>query len=159
MDTVSEDTIRTRARWTAAVAFAAVLALGLSMLSASAAPPAPVPQDALTLVRQALAALEVSPPDVGIASERVIKALFASDTRGIDMPRVRDAQQALEDEDPTAAAEYLKEALRSAEVGPAAIDRTLLVPVRPHFVATPSAVGWLVAAALLIATGGLIVRT
>jgi hypothetical protein len=137
---------------------AAVLTLGLSTLSASTAQPASVPQDALTLVRQALAALEVSPPDVGVAAERVIKALFARDTRGVDMPRVRDAQQALDDEDPSAAAAYLMEALRPAEAEPAGIDRTLLAPVRPRFVATPSAYGWLAAAALLMAAGGLIVR-
>jgi hypothetical protein len=105
-----------------------------------------------------LAALEVSPPDVGVAAERLIKALFARDTRGVDMPRLRDAQQALEDEDPAAAAAYLMEALRPAEAGSAGVDRTLLAPVRPRFVARPSSYGWLAAAALLVAVGGLVVR-
>jgi hypothetical protein len=133
------------------------LTLGVT-LSASTGQPASGPQDAFAMVRQALAALEVSPPNIEVAVERVIAAQFARDTRGVNIPRVREAQQALEDEDPAAAAAYLMEALRPSEAGPAGLDRTLLVPVVPRFVATPSAYGWLAAAALLMAAGGLILR-
>jgi hypothetical protein len=136
---------------------AVVLTLGLTF-SASTGQRASAPQDALTLVRQALAALEVSPPDLEVAAERVIKAQFARDTRGVNIPRVREAQQALEDEDAAAAAAYLMEALRPAEGGPAGLDSTLLVPIAPQFVATPFAFRWLAAAALLMAAGALIVR-
>jgi len=133
--------------------------LGLSPLPATtAAQPPATPRDALTLVRQALAALEVSPPDVAVATERVLKALFAQDTRGVDMPRVRDAAQALGAEDAMAAAAYLMKALRPAETAPAGVDRALLVPVRPRFAATPAAYGLLAAAALLIGAGILIAR-
>jgi hypothetical protein len=152
--------IRTRGRWAAAGgAAAAILWLGLSALPAASAtqPPAP-PRDALTLVRQALAALEVSPPDVAVATEQVLKALFAQDTRGVDMPRVRDAAQALGEEDAAAAADYLMQALRPAEAAPAGVDRTLLVPVRPPFTATSAAFGLLATAALLIGAGSLIAR-
>lgn len=147
-------------RWTAACGAAALFVLGLAvpLTPASAQRTAP-PRDALTLVRQALAALEVSPPDLAVATERVLKALFAPDTRGVDMPRLRDAAQALGEEDAAAAAAYLMAALRPAETAGAGVDRTLLTPVRPHFVATPSAFGLLAAAALLMAAGGLIVRT
>jgi hypothetical protein len=148
--------IRTRNWWAAASgAAAAILLLGLSALAAQA--PA-TPRDALTLVRQALAALEVSPPDAAVATERVLKALFAQDTRGVDMPLVRDAAQALGAEDATAAAAYLIRALRPAETAPAGADRTVLVPVRPRFTATPAAYGLLAVAALLIGAGTLIVR-
>jgi hypothetical protein len=146
--------IRIRNWWAAAGAAAAILLLSLSALAAAPA----TPRDALTLVRQALAALEVSPPDVAVATERVLKALFAQDTRGVDMPRVRDAAQALGAEDATAAAAYLMRALRPAETAPAGADRTLLVPVRPRFTATPAAFGLLAVAALLIGAGTLIVR-
>jgi len=149
--------IRTRIRSAAAGgAAAAILLFGLSALPAAQLPA--TPRDALTLVRQALAALEVSPPDVAVATERVIKALFAQDTRGVDMPRVRDAAQALGAEDGTAAAAYLMQALHPAEAEPSGVDRTLLVPVRPRFTATPAAYGLLAAAALLIGAGSLIAR-
>ncbi|MHB8731151.1 MAG: hypothetical protein ACYDAB_05110 [bacterium] len=133
--------------------------LGLSALqAATAAPPPATPRDALTLVRQALAALEVSPPDVAVATERVIKALFARDTRGVDMPRVRDAAQALGAEDATAASAYLMKALRPAETAPGGVDQALLIPVRPRFAVTPAAYGLLAAAVLLLGAGSLIAR-
>jgi len=152
--------IRTRIRSAAAGgAAAAILLFGLSALPATPAAQLPAtPRDALTLVRQALAALEVSPPDVAVATERVIKALFAQDTRGVDMPRVRDAAQALGAEDATAAAAYLMQALHPAEAEPSGVDRTLLVPVRPRFTATPAVYELLAAAALLIGAGSLIAR-
>jgi hypothetical protein len=152
--------MRTRNRWAAAgAAAAAILISGLWALPATrAAEPPATPRDALTLVRQALAALEVSPPDLGVATERTIKALLAPDTRGVDMPRLRDAAQALGEEDATAAAAYLMQALRPAETASGGGDRALLIPVRARFVATPAAYGLLAAAALLIVAGALIAR-
>ena len=147
-----------RTPWSgAAAAVATAVMLALPAVATAAALPAP-PQDALTLVRQALAALEVNPPNVGVAAERVIKALFARDTRGVDMPRVRDAQQALENEDAVAAASYLMVALRPAEAAPSEVDAALLVPMRGSFVSSPRAYVLLAVAALLIAVGSLIVR-
>lgn len=150
-----------RARWSTAagIAVAAMLALhtvAVTAVAASAAQPA-APQDALTLVRQALAALEVSPPNVGVAAARVLKALFARDTRGVDMPRLRDAQQALEDEDAAAAAAYLMDALRPS-TGPSGLDKSLLVPVRHRVAASPATYELLAVAVLLIAAGVVIVR-
>jgi hypothetical protein len=129
---------------------------------AGAAPPQTsaraAPGDAFTLVRQALAALEVSPPDIGAAAERVIKAQFARDTQGVDMPRVREAQQALDDEDATAAAAYLMKALGPAERMPGGPDPALLVPAAPPAPARPAAYGLLTVAVLLIAAGAAILR-
>ncbi len=150
-----------RARRTAAAGgvAAAVLVLGLQAIAAPrSSEQEAVPRDALTLVRQALAALEVSPPDVDVATERVIKALFAPDTRGVDMPRVRDAAQALGSEDATAGAAYLMQALRPAEAGPTRLDPSLFTPLPPRATSGSEAYGLLGLAALLVAAGSLIVR-
>ena len=146
------------ARWSVFAGLVAAAMLAQPAVAPAAQPAAP--QDALTLVRQALAALEASPPNVGVAAERVIKALFARDTRGVDMPRVRDAQQALEEEDAdtAAAAAYLMEALRPSEGGPSGIDKALLVPLARRFAASPAAYGLVAVAVLLIAAGVVIVR-
>ncbi len=138
----------------------ALLILGLSTLPADAYPgPAVEPQDALTLVRQALAALEVTPPAVSVATAKVIKALFARDTRGVDMARVQEAAQALGLQDSAAAAaELLIDALRPARAGPGGVDVALLTPVRPGFAGTPATFALLVGAALLMVVGGLIIR-
>ncbi len=147
-------------RWRTAAGVAAallLLAVPAPPVSAAAAE-ATTPREALTLVRQALAALEVGPPDLGVATERTIKALLAPDTRGVDMPRLRDAAQALGEEDAAAAAMYLMQALRPSEAGPSAIDRALLVPAARRFVASPAAYALLAGAVLLIAAGAAVVR-
>ncbi len=144
----------------AGVAAGVLLILGLWIFPAHAAPRTVVqPKDALTLVRQALAALEVTPPAVSVATVKVINALFARDTRGVDMARVQAAAQALGQEDSAAAAAQLIDALRPAQAGPDGVDEALLMPVRPRFAATPAAYALLVGAALLLAAGGLIIRS
>jgi hypothetical protein len=146
-------------RLTTGVAAVALLILGLSTLPAHAYPGAAVePSDALTLVRQALAALEVTPPADLVATGKILKALFARDTRGVDMAHVHEAAQAIGMRDSAAAAAQLIDALRPARMGPGGIDVALLVPFQPHFAGTPTAYILLVGAALLLATGGLIVR-
>jgi hypothetical protein len=145
-------------RKTVVGAAAAVLVLRLASAALAGAPPAPIPLDAFTLVRQALAALEVRPPAVTVAAERILAALFAKDTRGVDMPRVRDAELALHDEDITVAAAYLIEALRPAEAGGAGAEQSTLTPVLPGFAATPAAYGLLASAAVLIGIGAVIAR-
>ncbi len=149
-----------RARKLAAgVAAGALLILGLSALPAGAAPGAVVePKDALTLVRQALAALEVTPPAVSAATAKVFKALFTKDTRGVDMARVQEAAQALGQEDAATAAAYLIDALRPARAGPGGIDVALLTPVRPRFAATPTAYALLAGAAFLVVAGWFIIH-
>lgn len=143
----------------AAGAAAAALILGLAALSGSGSGEAGAnPQDALTLVRRALAALEVTPPDLDAATRQVILALLAPDRRGVDMSRVENAAHALGEENPTGAAADLMDALRPAQAGSARIDMTLLIPVRPRFAATPSAYALLAAAALLALAGVLVVR-
>ena len=143
----------------AAVLSAAILILGFAFGPAAvSARAAATPRDALTLVRQALAALEVTPPDIAVATERVIKALFARDTRGVDMPRVREAAQALGEEDTEAAAAYLMAALRSGQTSSGGFDMSLWRPVQPRVTGTPGAYALLAAAALLIAAGGLVAR-
>jgi hypothetical protein len=147
-------------RRTIGIAAGALLLLGLWIFPAHASPRAVVqPKDALTLVRQALAALEVTPPAVSVATVKVINALLARDTRGVDMVRVQEAAQALGMDDSAAAAAKLIDAMRPARAGPDGADETLLMPVRPRFAATPAAYGLLVGAALLLAAGGLIIRS
>ena len=144
---------------TIGVAAGAFLIIGLWTLGAHASPRAVVqPRDALTLVRQALAALEVTPPSVSVATVKVLNALLAQDTRGVDMARVQEAAQALGMEDSAAAAAQLIDALRPARGGPDGVDEALLMPVRPRFTATPAAYALLVGAALLLAAGGCIIR-
>jgi len=156
MDGFRDRTGRTAA---AAALAAALVAAALAAVPAPAeAQPAAPPQDALTFVRQALAALQVTPPDGKVAVERVLKALFARDTRNVDMPRVRDAQQALGEGDPVSAAAYLMRALRPAEVPGGPVNTALLTPLRRRFARTPAAYGLLAAAALLIGAGCLLVR-
>jgi hypothetical protein len=144
----------------AAVLSTAVLILGFAVFGPAvvSARAAVTPRDALTLVRQALAALEVTPPDVAVATERVIKALFAQDTRGVDMPRVREAAQALGEEDTEAAAAYLMAALRSGPTSSGGVDMSLWRPVQPRVTGTPGAYALLAAAALLIVAGALVAR-
>ncbi len=146
-------------RLTTGLAAGALLILAVSTLPPYAYPEAAVePKDALTLVRQALAALEVTPPAVSVATAKVIKALFARDTRGVDMAHVQEAAQALGQQDSAAAAAQLIAALRPARAGPGGVDVALLMPVRPQFAGTPTAYILLVGAALLLVTGGLIIR-
>lgn len=136
-----------------------LLILGLLILAAHAAPRVVVePKDALTLVRQALAALEVTPPAVSVATGKTIKAMFAPDRRGVDMARVQAAAQALGQNDSAAAAADLIEALRPARGGPGGVDVALLMPVHPRFAGTPAAYGLLVGAVLLVTAGGLVIR-
>lgn len=144
----------------AAVLSTTVLILGVAAFgpAVASARAAATPRDARTLVRQALAALEVTPPDVSVATERVIKALFAQDTRGVEMPRVREAAQALGAEDATAAAAYLTAALRPGQASSEGFDTALWKPVQPRFAGTPAAYALLAAAALLIVAGGLVAR-
>lgn len=145
-------------RLTTGVAAGALLILGLSVLPALAYLEAAVePGDALTLVRQALAALEVTPPAVSVATGKIIKALFAQDTRGVDMAHVQEAAQAIGMRDFAAAAVQLIDALRPARMGPGGVDVTLLMPVQPGFAGTPTAYVLLVGAALLLAAGWLII--
>jgi hypothetical protein len=130
----------------------------LSAILESAYPEAAAePSDALTLVRQALAALEVSPPDDLVATGKILKALFARDTRGVDMARVHEAAQAIGMSDSVTAAAQLIDALRPARMGLGGIDMALLVPVQPHFAGTATSYILLVGAAMLLAAGWLIV--
>ena len=146
-------------RLTTGVAAGALLILGLSALPAYAYLEAAVePSDALTLVRQALAALEVTPPAVLVATGKIIKALFARDTRGVDMAHVQEAAQAIGMHDSAAAAAHLIDALRPARMAPGGVDVALLKPVELRFAGTPTAYVLLVGAALLLAVGGLIIR-
>ena len=146
-------------RLTTGVAAGALLILAVSALPAHAYLEAAVePSDALTLVRQALAALEVTPPAVLVATGKIIKALFARDTRGVDMAHVHEAAQAIGMHDSAAAAAQLIDALRPARLGPGGVDVALLMPVQPRFAGTPTAYVLLVGAALLLAAGGLIIR-
>jgi len=131
----------------------------LSTLTAHAYPGAAVePNDALTLVRQALAALEVTPPAVLVATAKVIKALLAKDTRGVDMARVQEAAQTLGQQDSAAAVPQLIDALRPAGAEPGGVDMALLMPVQPRFAGTPTTYALLAGAAVLVAVGWFIIR-
>ncbi len=141
------------------VAAGAFLILGLSALPADAQPGAVAgPKDALTLVRQALAALEVAPPAVSVATGKVIQALLAKDTAGVDMARVQEAAQALGQQDSATAVARLIAALHPARAGSGGVDVALLMPVEPRFAGTPASYALLAGAALLAAVGGLIIR-
>lgn len=154
-----------RATWdrarslTTGLAAGALLIFAVSTLSPYAYPEAVVePKDALTLVRQALAALEVTPPAVSVATAKVIKALLARDTRGVDVAHVQEAAHALGQQDSAAAAAELIAALRPARAGPGEADVTLLMPLRPRPAGTPTAYILLGGATLLLVTGWLIIR-
>jgi len=116
------------------------------------------PKDALTLVRQALAALEVTPPAVSVALRKILYALLSRDTRGVDMARVQEAVQALGTLDTAGAAAKLIDALRPGGKVPAGVDLALLTPVQPRFTGTPTAFGLLIGAAALVAAGVLVSR-
>lgn len=111
------------------------------------------PADAATLVRQALAALDAAPPNLAVASDKLQDALSASDTRGVDMARVREAAQALSLHDPSTTAHVLIAALRASSQD----DARLLVPLRPRFQGTRGEEMLLVGGALLVALGVVIV--
>jgi hypothetical protein len=146
-------------RLTTGLAAGVLLILAVSTLPPDAYPEAVVePQDALTLVRQALAALEVTPPAVSVATAKVIKVLLARDTRGVDMAHVQEAAQALGQQDSAAAAAQLIAALRPARAGPGGVDVALLTPVRPRFAGTTTSYALLAVAVLLVTVGGLIIR-
>lgn len=72
------------------------------------------PQDAATWVRQALALLEVKPPNIPEAAERLEGALKAKDSQGMDLALVRQAMEALK--------------ARNAEAATAMLTRALLPP-------------------------------
>ncbi len=145
-------------RYTSSVAAGALVILCLSALPGYAASAAAQPKDALTLVRQALAALEVTPPAVSVALQKTLYALFSRDTRGVDMARVQAAVQALGALDTAGAAADLIDALRPGGLAPAGVDVALLTPVQPRFAGTPAAYGLLLGAAALVAAGVLIGR-
>ena len=151
---------RVRARrLTTGLASGALLILAVSTFPPYAYPEAVVePQDALTLVRQALAALEVTPPAVSVATAKVIKALLARDTRWVDRVHVQEAAQALGQQDSAAAAAQLIAALRPAWAGPGGVDVALLTPVRSRFAGTTTAYALLVGAALLLVAGWFIIH-
>jgi hypothetical protein len=143
---------------------AGLAAAGALLLSAPASVPADAqrvalqPQDALTLVRQTLAALEATPPNLSVASEKLSAALHAQDSRGVDMARVTQAAQAFGLHDPAAAAAQLLEALRPAMQQPGGIAAALLVPApQARFTGTPAEDLLLVIAAVLVVAGGLII--
>lgn len=69
------------------------------------------PPDAATWVRQALAFLELKPPDVREAAERLEGALKAKEPRGVDLALVREAVEALKARKPESAAAALARAL------------------------------------------------
>lgn len=148
-----------RGRPAAGGAAAAILIVGLSLpLAYAGGAQAANPEDALTLTRRALAALEVTPPVVDVATRQVVRALLASDRRGVNMSRLEDAAHALGEENPASAAADLIDALRPAQAAGAGIDTALLIPVRPRFARTPAAYALLAGAALLIAAGGFVAR-
>lgn len=140
------------------LAAGALVATWLLVLPADAAPAEGEPKDALTLVRQALAALEVTPPADSVALRKIIYALLSPDTRGVDMARVQEAAQDLGALDPAGAAAQLIDALRPGGMTPAGIDMALLTPVRPQFTGTPVAYALLIAAAALVAAGAFVGR-
>ena len=153
-----------RATWdrarslTIGLAAEALLILTVSTLPPYAYPEAVVePKDALTLVRQALAALEVTPPAISVATGKIIKALLARDTHGVDMAHVQEAAHALGQQDSAAAAAQLIEALRPALAGPGEADVKLLMPLRPRPAGTSTAYILLGGATSLLVTGWLII--
>lgn len=140
------------------LAAGALLISCLSTFPGYAYPEAVEPKDALTLVRQALAALEVTPPAVSVALRKIIYALLSRDTRGVDMARVQEAAHALGVLDSAGAAAKLIDALRPGGIAPAGVDVALLTPVQPRFTGTPPAYVLLMGAAALVAAGVLVSR-
>jgi hypothetical protein len=140
-------------RCLAAAAFPLLLAVLASPPATADTSDGEEPADAATLVRQALAALDAAPPNLDVASDKLQDALSASDTRGVDMARVREAAQALSLHDPSTTAHLLIAALGASSRD----DARLLVPLRPRFRGTRGEEMLLVAGTLLVALGVLIV--
>jgi hypothetical protein len=69
------------------------------------------PPDAVTWVRQALAFLDLKPPDIREAAERLDGALKAKDTEGVDLALVRETVEALKAKKPGEASAALTRAL------------------------------------------------
>lgn len=145
-------------RLTIKLAAGALLISCLSTLPGYAYTEAVEPKDALTLVRQALAALEVTPPAVSVALRKIIYALLSRDTRGVDMARVQEAAHALGALDSAGAAAKLIDALRPGGIAPAGVDLALLKPVQPRFTGMPTAYVLLAGAVALAAAGVLVSR-
>lgn len=146
-------------RLTIGLAAGALLILTVWTLPPYAYPAVVVePKDALTLVRQALAALEVTPPAISVATGKIIKALLARDTRGVDMAHVQEAAHALGQQDSAAAAAQLIAALRPTLAAHGGVDVPLLMPLRLRPAGTPTAYILLGGAALLLVAGWLIIR-
>ncbi len=118
-----------RHRWAqrslTAVVFLLICVVGGRAL---ASPSSAGPGDALTLIRQALAALEVTPPAGSVALGKIIQALLVQDTRGVDMVHVQEAARALGVQDTAGAVAQLIDALPPGQ-REAARERELFVRV------------------------------
>ncbi len=143
-----------RHRWAqrslTAVVFLLICVVGGRAL---ASPSSAGPGDALTLIRQALAALEVTPPAGSVALGKIIQALLVQDTRGVDMVHVQEAARALGVQDTAGAVAQLIDALP-----PGQREAALLMPAQPYFTGTPIEYGLLAAAVALLLTGALVAR-
>lgn len=91
------------------------------------------PPDAATWVRQALAFLELKPPDFVEAAERLDGARKARDTQGINLALVREAMEALKAKDAARAAAALTRALLPPSSPPPQVTRGVPPPgLPPH---------------------------
>lgn len=138
------------------------------------------PKDAVTLVRQAVAALQ-NGGNIDLASDKVKDALEAEDKAGVNLKLVEEAQAALQGNDLAKATALLQQSLTPAPPaaaqgegageqagekmpagpagGPASAMAVSLVDgqLEPNFQGTPVEYALLVFAGLVILLGGLIV--
>ncbi len=120
-----------RVRWQWVVMTALVVSLGRTGAGTALAHKGKLPEDALTLVRQASALLAQNPGMTGEARERLELALRSTKTQGVNLDQVRAALAALDRADIAAARRLLVASIRAAGMPgpPAGVARTVPPPV------------------------------
>lgn len=130
------------------------------------------PKDAVTLVRQAIVALEVPQPNVDLARDKIEDALGAPETQGVDLSKVRAAGDALDRGNTEGALLALRQSIGSAQApgaveGPGTgepvpraedgINLPTTGAFKPKFTASPVELGLLAAGVAFVLVGGFIV--
>ncbi len=112
------------------------------------------PKDALALVQQAIAAIQNK--DMDLATDKVNDAIESDDPAGVKMDLVKQAQGLLAT-DMDKALSLLQQSLAAPTASPTTVQAEPTIPLKPNFQGTKTEDGLLIAAALLMLAGGLIV--
>ena len=122
------------AKWSPQLILAVIVTLNVLLVGSidvALAHKGKLPNDALSLVRQAAALLAQDPGMLAEVRERIDAALKATDVRGVDLARVRQARDALAAGDIPAARRALAEAVIPAASTPPAPPTQPVTPPQP----------------------------